>query len=90
MMIYFLPGMGATSEMYSEEWKVVENSIFIDWPNQFPGVSIGDVAEFIIEQNSIGEGDQVVGTSLGGIVAAEISVRSNVCGTVVISGSLGQ
>ena len=31
-MIYLLPGMGATSEMYDGPWRDMLNSMAVDWP----------------------------------------------------------
>ena len=72
-MIHFYPGMGATSSMYAEPWRKEFDGRFHDWPEGQGEQSITEIAERIIDEHQIHNGDTVVGTSLGGIVACEIA-----------------
>ncbi len=74
-MIFVLPGMGADNSMYAGSWKNLSDSVFLDWPCYRGEKSISDVAERMIEGNSISTGDILVGSSLGGMVACEIAKR---------------
>jgi len=87
-MIYFLPGMGATSEMYPEPWHSLPGSVFLDWPEKFTGTSITDLAEQLIEEHQITSKDTVIGTSLGGIVACEIANLIGLRQLVLISSAI--
>ena len=73
MKFFVLPGMGADSSMYGPEYKKIENIIFVDWPDYKKERSIKQVAERVVELYQIKDGDIAGGSSLGGIVAAEIS-----------------
>ena len=72
-MNYVLPGMGATSEMFTGPWRKLANTSFLDWPVKTTAQSIPELAQEIIHAQSIQHGDSLIGTSLGGIVACEIS-----------------
>lgn len=69
---YLLPGMGATSQIYGEHVRSLEGLQLLEWPSEGYGTSIGSVAEHLIKQNKISPNDVVGGSSLGGMVAAEI------------------
>jgi hypothetical protein len=84
---YILPGMGATSEMYSSLKRELSfNAHFLDWPQYQGETSFKEVAERIIAENPINKNDVVGGSSLGGMIALEISMILNT-NTVVLLGS---
>ena len=59
--------------MYAEEWRSIPDTIFHDWPRWNGETSIRELAERIIREHRITNGDEVIGSSLGGIVACEIA-----------------
>jgi len=84
---FILPGMGATSAMYDTVRSEIEFEVnFIEWPGYEGETTYAEVAQRVIEENEISDGDIVGGSSLGGMVALEIakSLRSK---TVVLLGS---
>ena len=72
-MIHGFPGMGADSRMYPSPWNTLPSFIAHDWPSYESEISIADVARKIADKHLIRDGDSLVGSSLGGIVACEIA-----------------
>ena len=72
-MIHGFPGMGADSRMYPSPWNTLPDYIVHDWPCYERELSIADVARRMVDKYSIRDGDALVGTSLGGIVACEVA-----------------
>ncbi|MGJ8696927.1 MAG: alpha/beta fold hydrolase [Verrucomicrobiaceae bacterium] len=72
-MVYLLPGMGATNAMYSGPWRDLPNAQFLDWPRDFTGTTLTQLAQRLIDDHHITPADTLIGTSLGGMVASEIS-----------------
>ena len=72
-MIFVFPGMGADNGMFSSEWRCLPKSRFLDWPRAWSAPSIRDLAVHMAQSASISDGDTLIGTSLGGIVACEIA-----------------
>ena len=72
-MIHFYPGMGATAAMYGLLWRKEISGVFHDWPVWRGEMTISELAERIVIENGIKDGDVLVGSSLGGIVACEIA-----------------
>jgi len=70
---YLLPGMGADSSMYGAEFRKIDQLTLVDWPEYANEKSLSDVAIKVIGKYQIREGDIVGGSSLGGMIAAEIS-----------------
>lgn len=87
-MIYFLPGMGANSRMYTQypEWLTLKGCQFLDWPEYQKENSIETLAKTIIKTHRITNQDSICGSSLGGMVALEISAILN-CQKSVLIGS---
>jgi hypothetical protein len=84
---YILPGMGATSEMYSSLKRELSfNAHFLDWPKYRNEISFKEVAERIIAENPIKQNDVVAGSSLGGMIALEVSMILNTK-AIVLMGS---
>jgi len=72
-MIHALPGMGANHRMYPEPWGMLPGFKAHDWV-MTPGInSVRQLAGVMIEACAIADGDVLVGASLGGIVAGEIT-----------------
>jgi pimeloyl-ACP methyl ester carboxylesterase len=72
-MIFVFPGMGASADMYSGLWRKMKDAVFVNWPLNSKAESIPDLAAEMIEAYAIKNGDSVIGTSLGGMVACEIA-----------------
>ena len=86
---YILPGMGATSEMYSSLRRGLSfNAHFIDWPKYQNEISFKKVAERIIEENHISDNDVIGGSSLGGMIALEIAMILNARAVILIGSAL--
>ena len=73
MTIFLLPGMGATAEMYPDPWRKLPNVHPLEWPQDFQGTTLTNLANHLIKKHEISSSDVVIGSSLGGMVAAEIS-----------------
>lgn len=73
MTIFLLPGMGATSEMYPGPWRELPNVCPLEWPSEFDGETLTELANHLIRKHNIKATDTVIGSSLGGMVAGEIS-----------------
>jgi len=75
-MIHVIPGMGADHQMFSASaWRALPSAQFHDWPCYRGEKTISAIAERVISEAQIGDGDTVIGTSLGGIVGCEIANR---------------
>ena len=85
-MIHIFPGMGATSSMYGDIWRKEIPGVFHDWPEWHGETTITELAERIVIEDGIEDGDVLVGSSLGGIVACEIARIRNI-DLVVLIGS---
>jgi pimeloyl-ACP methyl ester carboxylesterase len=72
-MIHALPGMGADHRMYAPVWSSVPNFIAHDWVRHRGERSLAEVAESMCSTCSIQDGDALIGASLGGMVACEIT-----------------
>lgn len=72
-MNYVFPGMGTSADMYSGPWRELKDSVFVNWPRNSTAETIPELAVEMIEAYSIQNGDSVIGTSLGGMVACEIA-----------------
>ena len=85
-MIHFYPGMGASSAMYSGRWRELPDSVFHDWPEWKGELTITELALRLIDEHGIQNGDVVAGTSLGGMVACEISNLLDLDRLILIAG----
>jgi len=72
-MIHALPGMGADHRMYPEPWETLPGFKAHDWVMSPEITNVRQLAEAMIEACAIADGDVLVGSSLGGIVAGEIT-----------------
>ncbi len=85
---FILPGMGADASMYQGLWRELPHAHFCDWPAYAGQTSIADVAESLIDQYRITSDDELIGTSFGGMVSAEITIRLNLRRVFLIDGAL--
>ncbi len=88
MNIFLLPGMGADSSMYGYEFRKIDKIIFIDWPEYKNESSLTELAKRIIELYQIQEGDIAGGSSLGGMIAAEVSKHVKLKKIILVGSSL--
>lgn len=87
-MIFVLPGMGADSGMFTGSWRRLPDAVFVDWPPYSGEQSLAEIAGRIVAAYDINEGDVVVGTSLGGMVACEIARLKRLHRLVLIGSAL--
>lgn len=70
---YLLPGMGASSAMFSALKRRLSFPVnFLDWPLYAGDRTYADLAARIIREHGIKDGDVVGGSSLGGMVSLEM------------------
>jgi len=72
-MIHALPGMGADRRMYPAPWNRIPGFVAHDWIRHGGQRSLAEVAETMTKSCGIKDGDNLVGSSLGGMVACEIT-----------------
>jgi pimeloyl-ACP methyl ester carboxylesterase len=87
-MIHVYPGMGATSEMYSGIWRRLPDAIFHDWPDFMGEREIPELAQRLRFAHGIEPGDTLIGSSLGGIVACEISNQIEVAELILVGSAV--
>jgi hypothetical protein len=72
-MIHALPGMCADRRMYPPPWPTLPEFIAHDWVRYSGEKSLAEVARSMCDACRICNGDSLVGSSLGGMVACEIT-----------------
>ena len=72
-MIHALSGMGADQRMYPPPWSSLPGFIAHDWMRYSSEQSLAAVAQSMCVACRIQDGDTLVGASLGGMVACEIT-----------------
>lgn len=83
-MIHLYPGMGANASMYGPVWREKVPGHYHDWPTWRGESSIREWALRLVDEHSIQDGDTVIGSSLGGILACEIAKIRSMRHTVLI------
>ena len=84
-MIHLLPGMGADHRMFAAPaWQALPDARFHDWPEHRGETTIAAIADRVIAEARINDGDTVVGTSLGGLVGCEIANRLRLRSLVLV------
>ncbi len=84
-MRFILPGMGADHRMYAaSSWQTLPEACFLDWPEYQGEQTISAIADRVIAEARIREGDTLIGSSLGGIVGCEIANRLRLRSLVLI------
>jgi pimeloyl-ACP methyl ester carboxylesterase len=71
-MIHAFPGMGADHRMFPAPWRSLPHLIVHDWQPSSGEQSIAELAATMVRTRGIKEGDILIGSSLGGMVACEI------------------
>ncbi|HUG12553.1 MAG TPA: hypothetical protein VMM36_16165 [Opitutaceae bacterium] len=72
-MIFALPGMGADRRVFPGAWQELADVRFVEWTPYVSARTIPDLAGAIADCEGIKDGDSIIGTSLGGMVACEIA-----------------
>ena len=72
-MIHALPGMGADRRMYPTPWSSLPKFTAHGWTRYAGEQSLAEVAQSMCETYQIQDGDTLVGASLGGMVACEMT-----------------
>jgi len=72
-MIHALPGMGADHRMYPPPWTSIPNFVAHDWVHYSGEQSLSEIAHSMCDSCHINDGDVLIGASLGGMVACEIT-----------------
>ncbi len=72
-MIFVIPGMGADETMYPGPWRAISGYKFIPWPAYKGETTLPLVAQRLVLEQQLKDGDSVIGASLGGMVGCEIS-----------------
>lgn len=88
MTIHALPGMGADHSMYPPPWNTLPGFVAHDWIRHSGEQSIADVATSMADSCGIREGDVIVGSSLGGMVACEIARIRNISNLFLIGSAV--
>jgi pimeloyl-ACP methyl ester carboxylesterase len=87
MRALVLPGLGGDAAMYAaEEYRALPGVAFVDWPAYRNETALSAVARRVIDEHPLGPDSIVGGSSLGGMVAAEIAKQVRV-GRVLLIGS---
>lgn len=81
---FLLPGMGATSAMHHGLANAYPNLRHCEWPRDLTWHSFTELADYFIEHHQITDHDIVGGSSMGGMIAAEIAARINAKDLVLI------
>jgi pimeloyl-ACP methyl ester carboxylesterase len=87
-MFYFLPGMGASKEMYQGAWLQLTDATYIDWPPYRGETSLSEIADRLIADYKITANDWIGGSSLGGMVAVEIYKKLKNAKVILIGSAL--
>ena len=72
-MIHALPGMGADKRMYPAPWSCIPDFLPHDWVHYTGEQSLREIAQSMCDSCQISDGDDLIGASLGGMVACEIT-----------------
>jgi pimeloyl-ACP methyl ester carboxylesterase len=87
-MIYLLPGMGATSKMYQGAWLDINPATCIDWPPYEGEASLSELAGKVASHYPIQDNDILIGSSMGGMVALEISKQLRLDRVVLVGSAI--
>lgn len=87
-IIYALPGMGADQRMFPEPWNKLPGFVAVDWSAAAGARTLIEVAHCVVDVHRINDGDIVLGTSLGGIVGAEIARLRSLSRLILIGSAI--
>jgi len=72
-VIHALPGMGADHRMFPAPWTDLPGFMAHDWVGHAGEKNLREVARSMCEARGIRDGDVLIGASLGGMIACEIT-----------------
>ena len=72
-MIHALPAMGTDRRIFPDPWSTLPGFIAHDWPRHRGERTLSEVARRVAEVYAIRDGDSIIGTSLGGMIACEVA-----------------
>lgn len=72
-MIHALPGMGTDHRMYPAPWPNIPDFLPHDWMHYSGEQNLSEIALSMCSACQINDGDDLIGASLGGMVACEIT-----------------
>ena len=81
--------MGANSKMYQGAWLDVNPATCIDWPSYKGEASLSELAERVAAHYRIKDNDTLIGSSMGGMVALEISKLLHLDRVVLVGSAIG-
>lgn len=85
-MLHALPGMGANARMYPSPWDSLPGFAAHDWPKHCGEQTLAEIAQSVSETHKIKDGDSIIGSSLGGMVACEVTKIRKI-DTLILVGS---
>lgn len=80
--------MGATSAMFGQVWRERVRGEYHDRPVWSGEKTLRDIAERLIERDRIADGDEIIGTSMGGMVALEIAKLRKLARVILIASAV--
>lgn len=80
--------MGANSKMYQGAWLSLNQSTFIEWPPHKGETSLSELARRVINQFGIQHKDVLIGSSMGGMIALEISTMIDIDKVVLVGSAI--
>jgi pimeloyl-ACP methyl ester carboxylesterase len=80
---YLIPGMGANAQLYAH-YQLPGEIHVLDWPAQGNSTTLADYAK-ILAENITTENNVIVGSSMGGMVATELSHLLHPKATILLS-----
>ena len=85
MKVYFLAGIAADSRIFKNiQLPVGYEAVFIDWITPIRDESLSSYAFRLSNAIDKSESYYIIGVSLGGIIASEISIRNTPLATIII------
>ena len=88
-MLHALPGIGGDHRMYLAPWTSLPGIVAHDWMPYAGESTLQQVAESMVRHLNIQDGDSLIGTSLGGMVALEITRLRHIRQLILIASALG-
>jgi pimeloyl-ACP methyl ester carboxylesterase len=77
-MIHALPGLGANHRMYPAPWDALPDFRAHDWVRHQGEETLPEVADTLCRTCRVNHGDILIGSSLGGMVACELTKRRRI------------
>ncbi len=87
-MLHALPGIGGDHRMYLAPWTSLPGLVAHDWMPYAGESTLEQVAASMVRCFGIQDGDSLIGTSLGGMVALEITRLRRIRQLVLIASAL--